>query len=209
MEVGKRPTRDSTVITRMIEQGLRTRLELQSVVTGVLAVNLDFYPETPVRFVGEMEQLIEIPSIPSAIDVLSDALGDVPVQEIVGEFRTTMRQLKKFLSSKELNEIPTEVALTLKEVRDTARATNRLLVSSEELLMPLKSEARGVSDSLKEALSSFAKANREASILLGDDSKVISQIEVTLEEVNKGARAIYELLRFLERHPDALIKGKR
>src|SRR5207244_3879612 len=51
----------------LIEHGLRARLAVQSFVTGQLAVELNFYPKTPVRLTGLTKDYVEAPTIPSQV----------------------------------------------------------------------------------------------------------------------------------------------
>src|SRR5512134_2415689 len=43
---------DERYLQALITKGLRAQLQLQSFVTGQLMVNIDFYPNTPIRLVG-------------------------------------------------------------------------------------------------------------------------------------------------------------
>ena len=49
----------------MIKRGLRAQLEMQSIVTGLLLVSLDFYPDKPAVLVGADKETTEIPTIPT------------------------------------------------------------------------------------------------------------------------------------------------
>jgi paraquat-inducible protein B len=53
----------SEAMQAAIEQGMRGRLEVQSLVTGLLFVNLDYFPGTPARLVGAAGGLPEIQSV--------------------------------------------------------------------------------------------------------------------------------------------------
>ena len=55
----------------LIKSGIRAQLQMQSLVTGQLMINLDFYPDTPVRLVGTQKidiarGVTEIPTIQTA-----------------------------------------------------------------------------------------------------------------------------------------------
>ena len=53
------------MLRRLIEAGLKARLESESLVTGQMLVDLDFNPELPVHLVGEADTDVpEIPSMP-------------------------------------------------------------------------------------------------------------------------------------------------
>lgn len=57
------------ILRRLIQRGLRARLQLQSLITGQYRVELDFLPNTPANFRSPMPDR-EIPTLPSPIDTL-------------------------------------------------------------------------------------------------------------------------------------------
>jgi phospholipid/cholesterol/gamma-HCH transport system substrate-binding protein len=50
----------------LVERGLRAQLEMQSLVTGQLLVQLGFLPDTPIHLVGD-GKILEIPTVPTAM----------------------------------------------------------------------------------------------------------------------------------------------
>jgi paraquat-inducible protein B len=76
----------------LIEKGLRAQLELQSFVTGQLVVNLDFYPNTPIRLVGLEKEYPEIPTIPSGIEQLKKRIEQLPLKEIADRLNEALRE---------------------------------------------------------------------------------------------------------------------
>ena len=53
----------------LIQKGARASLRMQSFVTGLLYVAVDFFPDTPIRLLGLDPTLPEIPTIPSDMDL--------------------------------------------------------------------------------------------------------------------------------------------
>lgn len=67
----------------LIQKGLRAKLNMQSIVTGQLGVDLDFRPNTPLVLAGSPNPSIpEIPTVKSDFDVLKDQLGQLPFRQI-------------------------------------------------------------------------------------------------------------------------------
>ena len=69
----KRITTETTV-DNLIHNGLRGKLQLQSLVTGQLLVSLDFFPDTPVELMGFAQDLLEVPGWPSDMEALAKDL---------------------------------------------------------------------------------------------------------------------------------------
>src|SRR3990172_4786703 len=61
-------------IAKLIEKGLLAVLTMQSFITGQLMIELDFHPGSPVSLKGLDKDYIEIPTIPSTGEKLSQAL---------------------------------------------------------------------------------------------------------------------------------------
>ncbi|MBV8165921.1 MAG: MCE family protein, partial [Alphaproteobacteria bacterium] len=81
--VGRADEESRPSLDRMIEQGLRAELRLQSFVTGQMAVQLNFQPRTEARLVGGPDlPYPEIPTVPStfeqATEVLTELAKDAP-----------------------------------------------------------------------------------------------------------------------------------
>jgi paraquat-inducible protein B len=62
--------------TRLIEKGLRAKLELQSMVTGQLQIELDFMPDKEARLLGGKTKYPEIPTVPSTLSKFARELED-------------------------------------------------------------------------------------------------------------------------------------
>src|SRR5882672_2842173 len=58
----------------LIQKGARASLRMQSFVTGLLYVALDFHPDTPIRLLGLDPTVPELPTIPSDMDQLKSTI---------------------------------------------------------------------------------------------------------------------------------------
>ena len=66
---------DRAKIDELISQGLRAQLQLESFVTGVLYLSLDFLPGSPVVLVhADRPEIFEIPTVPTALERASEAV---------------------------------------------------------------------------------------------------------------------------------------
>ncbi|HKA33290.1 MAG TPA: MlaD family protein, partial [Candidatus Binatia bacterium] len=74
------PLTDPEVAKALIDQGLRGQLQMESLVTGLLYVGLDFFPDTPAHFVQsaqENSRYLEIPTIPSIFEQAQDVVSSI------------------------------------------------------------------------------------------------------------------------------------
>jgi paraquat-inducible protein B len=63
-------TRGTNNYKTLVARGMKAQLQSVSLVTGQTAVDFDFYPNVPIRLLGLERGTIELPTVPSSIDVL-------------------------------------------------------------------------------------------------------------------------------------------
>ncbi|BEQ13446.1 MlaD family protein [Desulfoferula mesophila] len=239
LEAQRKRTKD------LIAHGLRAQLQTQSLITGQLVVALDFFPDTPVKLVNPDGPVIEIPTIPSALDQLSDTLKRINLDEIATQTSAVLEGLAKLVNAPELKAslkdlqtimqktkstmsivesraqpLADEVVGTVTDTRKLVNQTNervaRLSNSAEAILQktdnglgPLVASLNTASNTATDTLLAAKKALEQADNMLGKDSHFRYQINNALEELAAAASSIRDLAAYLERHPEALIEGKK
>ncbi len=91
-------------IQGMIERGLRGQLVMQSFVTGLLSIELDFHPDTPLRLVRGEERYPELPTIPAPLEEFARTLQNLPFDEMVADLRRTVQGIDELVRSQELRK---------------------------------------------------------------------------------------------------------
>ena len=90
-------------LAELIDAGMRAQLQLQSLLTGQLFIQLDFYPGTRVDLVGD-DRYPEIPTIPTPIEKITKKLEDFPVEQVMNNIISTSQGLNKLVNSPELHQ---------------------------------------------------------------------------------------------------------
>ena len=207
----------------LIEKGLRARLEAQSMVTGQLVVNLDFFPLKPVRLLGLDRRYPEIPTIASEIDELLNAAEEIPIKELVAKGMHTLDALDKIVSSPRIGSSLASVDEGLKEARSMLRNMNDrigpALTSIKDTSDAFREVARrgeGLPESMEKTLASVQNAMKQAEKALvaaqevaATDSDMMQQVQATLGEVSDTARSVRFFSDYLQRHPESLIQGRK
>jgi paraquat-inducible protein B len=118
----------------LIQQGARASLRMQSFVTGVLYVALDFHPDTPIRRLGLDPTYPELPTIPSDMDMLKSTvqqvmadLGKLPLEAVLNEVLVLLK------SANGLVALP-EVKQALVSLQDVVLTAERLLQRADGLV---------------------------------------------------------------------------
>ena len=83
--------RSETDIKELVQRGLRAQLQVQSLVTGQTSVDFDFYPDTPIHLVAVETAEMELPTIPSNIDMLKANLHEPPGEDQQAPAREDLR----------------------------------------------------------------------------------------------------------------------
>ena len=91
-----------------MQHGLRASLQTQSFVTGLLLVNLDFHPNTPIKRHGD-PTYPEIPTVPTEMQQLLDnvrqtlaELGKLPLEALLSEAVGMLKRINTLLDVPEL-----------------------------------------------------------------------------------------------------------
>ncbi|MBK1615874.1 mammalian cell entry protein [Rubrivivax gelatinosus] len=220
----------------LVDRGLRAKLAMQSLLTGQLYVDLDLRPDEARSRHGAYPGLVEIPTSETAIqnikaqldgmdfrrlvdDVaaiaasaraivagpqLGQALNDL--QQITANLRTVSEQLERRLGP--LADGAQGALGSTKTAMDSVRGTaERLSTTAEQLNTllapdsPLMAQIQRSADELAAAAAGLRRATAE-------DSTLMRGTDRTLEDVSRAARAVRELADLLERHPEALLRGR-
>jgi len=165
---------------RQVEDfGLRARLQTGNLVTGKLFIDLDFYPDAPPPVRGENLGYPEIPTIPSSLQGIVDS-----VQQILDKLEKA-------------------------DLQQTLSNLNQLMVSTTDLMVVLEKDAPQLSDELHGTLVDARNMLNEAAATLKTVNNAASpRGEIGNQLQDTAARSIRVMTEYLERHPDALLKGK-
>ena len=218
--------------TLIHEAGLRAQLEIESFVTGQLLVRLTMRPETPARLFGMEAEHPEIPTIRSDIqellarvqqwlsnlrddvdvaalaDGVTDALNGFAELTRSAELHGTIAGLNSLINDEEVQRLGDVLIDAL--VDDSAAATDasELFESADAEIVSLGSDIAPVLKELTETLKVAEGTLVAARLQLRGDSAQVYQLQTTLREVEGAAAALREFFDYLERNPEALIRGK-
>jgi paraquat-inducible protein B len=96
-------------IAELIDRGLRGQLQTVSLVTGQSDINFDLYPGTPILTVANDSGLMQLPSLPSDIDLLKAnvtgllaKLSKLPLDEISQQLLDTVQSANRLLKNADI-----------------------------------------------------------------------------------------------------------
>ena len=240
---------------RLIEKGLRAKLEMQSLVTGMLQIELDFMTDTKPRLVGGKTPYIEIPTAKAGLEKFTKEIKELPLKEIFAKLSGTLSSIKDFMDNPELKESVHNLNQTILEIKKVVQHVDvdvvqplkqtigdvdqlvldvdqkikplfgkadktiddidKLVVDVDKDIKPLVKKIEGTADSFKKtsdavrpAIKTIQKAFANIESMTSKDSKERKRLDDMLKQLSGAARAIKNWADYLERHPEALIRGK-
>jgi paraquat-inducible protein B len=215
----------------MIEKGLRGRLEIQSLVTGQLLIDFDFYPDSPVNLLAKnLSELKidfkELPSIESDIQKLVKKLEDLPIEQIANEAYGLIADFRQLIKSPDISESLATLHKTLKNadkfVQHLDEQVDPLATNTLDAVKDVRLLVKNADQRIQPAIKSIHKAAEEAILSLRQAKKTLKtaddvmaeqsplrrDVADTLNEIADAARAVRILAEYLEQNPDALLRGK-
>jgi paraquat-inducible protein B len=224
---------DQRYLQALIQKGLRAQLQLQSFVTGQLTINLDFYPNTPIRLVGLEKNYAEIPTIPSGMEQLTKIIEELPLKEIADRLNESLAGINRLVNSPDLqasmgslnqllkntdslvNNLNTQVGPLASDIRGTSGAAHAAFAQAEKTLRFDEGRPGEIASAIKETLTAaqatLKATNRAVENINGiavQNANLGREISSALEQISELSRSIRVLADYLERHPEAVLRGK-
>ncbi|AWU96438.1 intermembrane transport protein PqiB [Azospirillum ramasamyi] len=187
------------LVATQVEKGLRGRLASGNLLTGQRLVFFDYAPDMPPALGPDRSELptvasSDLDSIMASAGEVMDKISALPLDALIADLRGTLQSVSGLAGSPDLARSLAELAKALGSADALMRNANRQL---PEVVRSL----RGVATAAEGALNS---AN---GLMTGSGGQ--PDLPEVLRQLNDAARSFRVLADYLERHPDALIWGKR
>jgi paraquat-inducible protein B len=213
-------------IEQQIKNGLRASLETESLVTGVLYVDLRPDPKAPPPKFHQVRKVYpELPTTPTQIQELFNNLARLDVNSIqtnLNHLLTTLETTVVNINAGQISAGITNILASLDRLASSADLTNGLAavrptleqyrLLGERLNTRIDPLADSVTNSLAEANRSLAQLRSAAENLrsmLAPESPVRNDLSQALEQLADAAQSVSSLVDFLKMHPNALITGRQ
>ncbi|MEE3624482.1 MlaD family protein [Nitrospirillum sp. BR 11752] len=194
-------------LARLVARGYRLRLRNANLLTGQKALALDPMPDTPPatmyleRGVPVLPAVIGDGDLTQAIGTLAGRLERLPLDEMGRNLNAVLVSLNGVIGGPELQGVLVRLSDTLAQAQTLLRTADGNLSPA---LRQLPAIAATLDQTLQRADALLAAADRG----YGGDSPFNRQASHALRDVSDAARAIRQLADALERHPEALVRGK-
>ncbi|OQD23545.1 mammalian cell entry protein [Burkholderia cenocepacia] len=171
-----------SIAETMAKRGLRAQLRTASLLTGQLYVAFDFFPHAPPVKVDIDSPLPELATTPSTIDELQAKLGNIVSK---------------------VDKVPFDQIAG--DLRNSMASLNKVMNNADKLVTQLNGDVMPQVDA---ALRDARKTLQSADATLATDSPTQQDARRMMQELTRTATSLRALTDYLERHPEAIVRGK-
>jgi paraquat-inducible protein B len=200
----------------MMGRGLRAQLDTESLLTGLLYVDLDLHPNAPMDLAlvpgGDLR---EIPTVPTDLEQIRKQATHALAKIDQIDFNALVSSITEAANSiKDLTSDPS-VKATLVSLRQTT-------INLDKTLTSVRNAVDNANSKIDPLVTSLQKSAEEANATMKDTRAALLEVQATLEpdspftvnlnqaldELADTTQSIGELTDFLQRNPASLIRGK-
>jgi paraquat-inducible protein B len=225
---------NSDIFDVLIEKGLRAQLKYQSLLTGLLYVELDFYPETEIRLLNLQSRHREFPTktnptfekifsemenldfkavskrLSKVLESVDKLLQSGKVENALDSFSNSTQAIETTASdfSEAVKAFDAKLLKLNKDLARSSKKFNVLLDKSAEQVPILSNEFVLTLSEMRLTLDRINSTMATAGDTFSEDSVLVEKISNAAQEVSRAARSLSELSETLEQQPEAVIRGK-
>ena len=192
----------------LVRRGLRAQVSDTQFIGGDAIVTLDIKPDAPPATLGRTGPIPELPAGPTRADIVAEKLqplieklANAPIDQMFADIQTSMAALKDLVTGPELRGALIELRGASADLRGVV---DRLGVKSDALMATLGNTMQATNRLIDHTGQTLATVDHQ----IGDRSPLLAEIRGLVDELSGAARSMRLLAEYLERKPDALIRGK-
>lgn len=196
----------ATLTTMFVHQGMRAVLDSASFITGAKVISLQYVPNAKPAEIGHEGDALVMPSQPGGLDNITSSLSDIATKLDAIPFDQIGKNLNNTLASVSAVVSGPDVKNALQKLSETLTDAQHLVRHADQGLQPVLQKLPKISADLQQAIGRANAALGEGGY--GGNSDFQRNISRLLDQVNDAARSIRLLADFLDRHPEALVRGR-
>jgi paraquat-inducible protein B len=174
---------------KLVAAGLRGQLRIGNLLTGQRYIAVDYFPKAPPAEIDWTRSPPELPTTTGGLAGLQDSAASIagklerlPYEELAAEADSALKSLNSVLQNVDrlVRRVDTDIT---PELRETLIQARKSLAAAEQTVV-------------------------SAERTIARDSPLTSDTRNALREVARTAQSLRALVEYLERHPEALLRGK-
>jgi paraquat-inducible protein B len=219
---------DPAVLRRQIADGLRAGLQMESIVTGQLYIELSYRTDpAPPELERTATAYPEIPTTPSLMAALGTGAGslvadmmqvlfqvnqmlaDVDMPGINAAVVASAEAVERLVNSPEIIVAMRQIPGMTDQVNLTMGEVQTLAARAGAAIDPLQLQLQGTTEEMTATLNALRRTLEETHGMLSADSGLGYGLQEALASLRDAADALRLLATSLEQNPDVLLRGRR
>lgn len=191
----------------LVANRMRVVLETSNFLTGQKVLSLKYVPGAAPEAVASEENVLVLPSSTQGLDELSAAAGEIasslqsiPFGEIGANLNRTLASVERAVGGPELERAIVSLDATFKEVHSLVQRAEAGLGPA---LLRLPAISERLEHAVEQADTLFGRSG------YGSNSTTQRNLQRMMDQVGEAARSIRLLADFLNRHPEAVLSGRK
>ena len=199
-----------------IKKGMRAQLATESLLTGLLYIDLDLHPNTPIKFVLEPDgPYREIPTVQTDLAQLQERLTEtldkfdkIDFQALVVSITDAANSIKTLTGSPELKATLESLKGTIANLNQAVNSARDLINNANAKVGPLVTDIRESSEEANKTMKETRAALVSLQQTLDPNSPLAVHLNQTLDSLTETSESLGEFTDYLQRNPGALIRGR-
>ena len=189
---------ESNELQDLIDRGLRAQLQVDSLVTGLLSVELGFYPDTPADLVEvaspDFEKLPQIPTIPSTLEELEQSVGAVmqEIPDLLKDVRELLQEVMSGETGANIEKILVGVQQFTDGMDKAGPTIRKVLEETEETVVAIKQVAETADRILTSNDQAIDTTISDLQDTIGAARRMVDQVNLMIAENRQGLRDFSE-----------------
>jgi paraquat-inducible protein B len=203
-----------------VKRGLRGKLDAQSLLTGLLYVQLEFLPDVSPNYHQLKPLYKEIPTAPSDVQIFRVDFADITrkLNVLLGKLDTSLNEIQV----REINRGLTNLLTSLQSLAGSPDLTNTLSSAHQTLeeIRLLSAKVRSKVDDLaasadktlaetRTTMTELRGGVQDVRDLIAPQAPLHRNLQSALDQLSEAARSVAELADFLKRNPNAVLSGRK
>jgi len=213
-------------IDELLQRGLRAQLRQQSLLTGLLYIDVDFEQTKPGHYKPVKTAYPQLPTTPTNLQQLTRDLETVDVNKLANDFQQTLSAINLLLNDPSMQQLAGNISNAVKalhvtagQLRDVgqqlgsdyshlAHSANTLLDKANRDMPQLMVKLDDTLAALQRSAENMDRFSANAAFLASDDSPALYRLNNAAKGINEAADQLRALSDLLERQPEVLLYGK-
>jgi paraquat-inducible protein B len=224
--IRRRGKSNADLTEELIQRGLRAQLNSQSLLTGLLYIQLDFHPDTKLVLADIDSPNVQFPTIPTDLARIAKKLQDLDFGKLANNLESAAQGINTLVNSAAFQSLPADAQATMHSLKalgdqlksqlatsmpkvDAVLDGAAITVATANAELPkVAQQVRGDLAALNQAIASFEKTMTNINGLVSPDSATTYQLNQALRELALAGRSLQLLAKTLEEQPEALLRGR-